>query len=142
MVRQATETNDGQAGGQDTDGFVASESERMKAPYKALTGRSSCHGGYQARSMRYPCAAIRPHRNAAGMTYTASRGGGDMSDEVRALAIWGTLDTLRCSMARKVTTTREKCSCCRMDRDVRRISPIGRRRLLQLYLNAAARKGG
>jgi hypothetical protein len=69
----------------------------MLRPYKIV------RHGYVARASRYPVGAIRPTRNAAGMTFTASRGGGELSDDARRLSLFGTLDRPRpCSLVQSL----------------------------------------
>lgn len=104
-----------------------------RAPYSPAP--RNFHGGYIARSTRYPCGAVRPHRNAAGMQYTASRGGGPLHDEPRALAVFGTLDPLR---RRSNLTERAPCPCCGSKAAGKlRLTEAGR-----LRLRAARRRAG
>ena len=95
--------------------------------------------GYIARSTRYMVASIKPTRSAAGMSFTASRGGGPMSDDARALSVFGTLDPLR----RKATfqTERVPCPCCGKKSDRVVLSDVGRRRLRALRTGRTAAHG-
>lgn len=79
----------------------------MRPPYEPA--RKGTHGGYMPRSVRYP-VNLRPHRNAAGMSFTASRGGGPLDEVTRALAVFGTLDPLRRGVRPYIT--RLPCPCC------------------------------
>lgn len=105
------------------------------APYRAIKG-----GGYVARSGRYPCGAIRPTKAAAGMTFTASRGGGTRNagnpdHPPTALRMRGTLDKLASGWPRMIE--RGKCPCCGGPGKLR-LSDAGRRRLAKLRAARAA----
>ena len=97
----------------------------MTQPYRPATGRHTGHGGYIATPTRYLCASIRPTRDAAGRTYTASRGGGDMSDDARRLAVFGTLARSTRPLG-LVKLERVRCECCGAMRSVHRVTPAGR----------------
>lgn len=103
-------------------------------PYRAVKG-----GGYSPRSMRYPCASIRPTKGAAGATFTASRGGGNSSFGVSdapayLLRAFGTCDALRRGLRGHMFSPlveRGKCPCCGGPGKLR-LSDKGRARLAQL----------
>ncbi|MCZ8104013.1 MAG: hypothetical protein O9972_39730 [Burkholderiales bacterium] len=80
-------------------------------PYRSA-GKAR-HGGYIATAGRYPCGSIKPHRNAAGMTYTASRGGGPgkgPASDAAKLRVFGSLDPLRAGL--RSYFDRAPCPCC------------------------------
>jgi hypothetical protein len=64
------------------------------------------------------------------MTYTASRGGGDMSDDVRRLSLFGTLDRIGMRDAFMLVT--KPCVCCGHKSGKLVLSESGRRRLNKL----------
>lgn len=64
---------------------------------------------YMPRSSRY-AVNLRPSKASAGMSYTASRGGGAMKDESLRLAVFGTLDRTRSGI--RSYTQRIACGCC------------------------------
>ena len=107
---------------------------RRLAPYRAVKG-----GGYSPRSMRYPCASIRPTKGAAGATFTASRGAGNSSFGVPnapayLLRAFGTCDTLRGGLrawGRRPLVERPPCPCCGGPGKLR-LSAKGRERLAYL----------
>lgn len=106
------------------------------APYRTVKG-----GGYVARSGRYSCGAIRPTRGAAGMTFTASRGGGTVNSgnpmhAATVLRMWGTLDPLRKRMNGLVE--RGVCPCCGGPGKLQ-LSDHGRKRLAALRTARATR---
>ena len=92
--------------------------------------------GYIATAGRYPVGSIRPTRAAAGMTHTASRGGGPMKAEASALAMFGTLDPLRRRLA--PYTERQACLCCGAKTRLA-LSATGVARLAQLRKRRANR---
>lgn len=107
---------------------------RRLAPYRAVKG-----GGYSPRSMRYPCAGIRPTRGAAGATFTASRGGGhgsfaDPDAPAYMLRAFGTCDDLRRGFRghySRPLVERGVCPCCGGPGKLR-LSNHGRKRLAAL----------
>ena len=108
----------------------------MRTPY--APARKGTHGAYTPRSTRYPAGTIRQHRNAAGMSFTASRGGGPLDDETRTLAVFGTLDPLRRGLGSYLT--RLPCPCCGSRSSGRlALSDAGRLHLRTLRRRRAAR---
>lgn len=82
-----------------------------RSPYSVL-GRNF-GGGYVANASRYACGSVKPHRNAAGQTFTASRGGGQskgVGSDAGQLRVYGSLDPLRRGFSGLVE--RGVCPCC------------------------------